>query len=41
MLKSCDNKEFCGRNGQLEGEVKEAAPLNISLRIVVVDLENP
>ena len=24
MLKSCDNKEFCGRNEQLEGELKEA-----------------
>ena len=40
MLKSCDSKEFCGRNGRLEGEVKEAVPSNISLRIVV-DLENP
>ena len=39
MLKSCDNKEFCGRNGWLEGKVKEAVPKNISLRIVVVDLK--
>ena len=23
MLKLCDNKEFCGRNRRLEGEVKE------------------
>ena len=41
MLKSYDNKEFCGRNGWLEGEVKEAVPQYISLRIAVVDLENP
>ena len=26
MLKSCDNKEFCGRNGHLEGEVQEEVP---------------
>ena len=41
MLKLCDNKEFCGRNGRLEREVKEAVPYNTSLRIIVVDLENP
>ena len=33
MLKSCDIKEFCGRNGQLKGEVKEGVPQNIALRI--------
>ena len=39
MLKSCD-REFCGRNKWLEGEEKEAVSRNISLRIVIVDLEN-
>ena len=39
MLKSCHNEEFCGRNGRLEGEVKEAVPLNISLRIVLLTLK--
>ena len=38
MLKSCNNKEFCGRNGWLEGDLKEAVPKNVCLRIVV-DLE--
>ena len=33
MLKSCDSKEFCGMNGRLEGEVKEAVS-------IVVDLES-
>ena len=39
MLKSCGNKEFCGSNGQLEGEVKEAMPQIVSLRIILLTLK--
>ena len=41
MLKSCDNEEFCVRNGRLERGGKGGRALKYSLRIVDVDLENP